>query len=738
MPGLKSIISSRKEQKDAEKVSQVYANHPPTPPKSPEPTSSKEAPPSYEAQDPITNGPTQEELCSAFANLHIPSEATAPTTETCLAHLKLLHCFHALKEDVGYTDGLFGIWDARAELAENREDTLGKIREKRWSIYIARAVERFEDWWMKFLCPLDTSERLECKNMVQTNSMFAGFAVTEMNTINWTREMLPPIDVLMVWHSFMLNPRNYLEDCIRYGLNKVWATGMPWAAVNAAIDVNFNYLIPEQAQLSFITTTGHNWDNAQDSMTKQINCPSCSNKLEIPWTTFGMSEKPSKQEIDDLFATGYADKDLSYVCNKCSGEVNHDLLRVAKFKRETENLILRDWPLGGTILSPVSGCPDAPDIDDMKDWPPTFPNRMVQKILRSQVLSLISPENPQPNMDQIKELVEKAISSRDNIRTINGLSRRGYGTLRREEKISIRRMMSRYWENRSIFALELGGAVIRQSVFVEKMHGLDWLHSPAATQTMERLILKYSRFIHIMAKNPLHTVVPTLDVDLGWHTHQLSPKSYYDFTVKECEKFIDHDDKISEDALEKGFEFTSQAYEKLYQEVYSECTCWYCEAIRCKHTANHPKIFGTSKHEKIANNFHDSGAAQLCPPSNSAHISTHNAVKISDSTTRSAVTDRLRTRRQKELDDAYEKARKRAKAKGRDLPPKDQYYMAQWGYPYMMYGPYMAVPYYGGTYYTGDPCVMPVGAGMTGNCAAGSCGGAIGAGGCGGPGGCGG
>lgn len=112
------------------------------------------------------------------------------------------------------------------------------------------------------------------------------------------------------------------------------------------------------------------------------------------------------------------------------------------------------------------------------------------------------------------------------------------------------RMMSRYWENTSIFALELGGAVIRQSVFVEKMHGLDWLHSPAASQTMSRLILKYSRFIHIMAKNPLHTVVPTLDVDLGWHTHQLSPKSYYDYTTKACTKFIDHDDKISEDALE--------------------------------------------------------------------------------------------------------------------------------------------------------------------------------------------
>lgn len=100
----------------------------------------------------------------------------------------------------------------------------------------------------------------------------------------------------MVWHAFMLNPRNYLEDCIRFGLNNVWSSGMPWAAVNAAIDVNFNYIVPGSAQVSFIGTTGHNWDNAEDSMTRQLNCPRCSNVLEIPWTTFGMDEKPSKEE----------------------------------------------------------------------------------------------------------------------------------------------------------------------------------------------------------------------------------------------------------------------------------------------------------------------------------------------------------------------------------------------------------------------------------------------------------
>jgi hypothetical protein len=96
---------------------------------------------------------------------------------------------------------------------------------------------------------------------------------------------------------------------------------------------------------------------------------------------------------------------------------------------------------------------------------------------------------------------------------------------------------------------------------------------------MSRLLTKYGRFIEIMVANLSKIVVPTLDVDLAWHTHQLSPKQYYDFTVKETMKFINHDDKIEEDLLSDGFEWTSKTYEKMFGEIYSECTCWYCEGL---------------------------------------------------------------------------------------------------------------------------------------------------------------
>ncbi len=104
-------------------------------------------------------------------------------------------------------------------------------------------------------------------------------------------------------------------------------------------------------------------------------------------------------------------------------------------------------------------------------------------------------------MDHIRKMIEQGIQNLP---------------LRPGEKIAVRNMMSRYWDNSSIFALDLVGAVIRQGTFVEKMHAIDWLHSPAAQSTMKRLLTKYERYFTILKLHPGKTAVPTLDVDLAW------------------------------------------------------------------------------------------------------------------------------------------------------------------------------------------------------------------------------
>lgn len=449
--------------------------------------------------------------------------------------------------------------------------------------------------------------------------------------------------------------------------------------------------------------------------------------------------------LSEMIGYGYGDRNFSHACQSCGAVMNHDFLRVAKLKEDVENIMLKDWPLGGTILAPLTGAPGLASEDEQQIVFNTFPNRLFRLALRSSVLELVNTEAP--SIEDVKVLVEKAIADKATIKGVNAKSVFESGVPQRYERLATRKVMTRYWQNNTIFALDLGSAVVRQGIFVDKMYCIDWIHSPAARETMDRLLIKYSRFMRMMATYSNRVAVPTLDVDLGWHTHQLSPKAYFDYTMSKAKKFIDHDDKIDEDSLSKHFQWTSRVYESEYGELYSECTCWYCEGELIHHLlfafltqdlavraqTHNGKLFGTAKHEKAHNRFHESGAAKLCPPDNSAHISAHSSVTMVDNPMRSMIIRIARKHHDRELEEAYKKACKRAKAKGRPAPERTEYYQGSWGYPMLMYGPYMSVGLLGGIYYSGDPCVGSVGAGSAGNCALGTCGIGVGiGGGCGG------
>ncbi|RKU48439.1 hypothetical protein DL546_000488 [Coniochaeta pulveracea] len=547
----------------------------------------------------------------------------------------------------------------------------------------------------------------------------------------------------MVWHAHMLNPRAYLEDCMLAGLRALWHTGMPWVAVNTAIDNKFNYIVSDDVKADWVARTDHSWDNQDDSMIKSITCPLCEVPVEIPWTTSGLNEHDTPGREPGLVGTGYGDGNFMFMCPGCDVILDKKVLSVGKFVKDTEALMGKGRPMPGTVLDPVSGMPEVIPISSARSFPRTFPNRMHQQLLRSQVLDLVNPRvTARPDMDIVRSKIEAVLKSNATVKFLDGVSGLGRYRLHPKAGIAVRKMMARYWENFSPFALDLGGAVLRQGTFIEKMVKIDWLHSPSAAATMSRLLTKYQRFFGIMATNPKKTAVPTLDVDLAWHTHQLSPPSYYAYSVHQTNKFIDHDDKIEEGELNAAFEWTSKTYQEKYGEVYSECTCWYCETIRTTHISSVGKLLGASKNEKVAENFHSSGAASLCPPDNSAHISSHSAVKYAEGTTdtgRRRVRAHLAAAYQARLDDQYAKAKRRAEKKGRKIPPKDQYY-DHWGYSYYSYGPYMYPLWFTpGLYYMWPPGYMGGcgAAGAWGACAAGSCGGGVAAGACGGPGGCG-
>lgn len=146
MPSLSRLLSRSGEAKGQEKqkkASVSVENPPPAPP-----PYTKE---NIDAEDALVPS----DLTAGFANLKLDSVHTQPIPqrEECIAHLKLLESFYRLRQSIGSNDGLFGISDSilnaphgRPADGEKFNQCRAIISEKRWQVYVSRAVLRFEHW----------------------------------------------------------------------------------------------------------------------------------------------------------------------------------------------------------------------------------------------------------------------------------------------------------------------------------------------------------------------------------------------------------------------------------------------------------------------------------------------------------------------------------------------------------------------------------------------------------------
>lgn len=552
-------------------------------------------------------------------------------------------------------------------------------------------------------------------------------------------------DILMVWHSHMLNPRAFLEDCIRHGKMSSWVVGMPWEVLNNCInDRTLEYTVSAKCQQLFESQVHLKWDNLHDPPGKEVECTRCKKHNYVMWTE-GKIGHSVKEAFKDN--TGYADRSFRTKCKWCQQTIDHDRLKVAKFRQDLVDLLSRHRPMPGSIYN-NNGIPEGQSKRNNRlGWQyMTFPCRFMQAVGQDLLAFTDSRLDRCQNIDHLRSKLETKLRDRSAVRKANG--QLFSAVVRSPEKVHFRRMMGHYWENHGPFALDLVGAVIRQGTFVKKMDDIDWLHSPTVMQTADRLVTRYGIFLDIMHQNPRRMAVPTLDIDLAWHTHQLSPRSYYKYTTKErlngIRVFIDHDDKVDEGKLSEGFEWTSKAYRRMTDGgIYSECTCWYCEATREPDLYDRILNIGSGRNaQRNAESLHDRPDISSDPERN-PHISAHNAVRprVGDyQHLPPGEIQRLRLRRNYEK--VVRRAEKRGRARADTRAAKDGGYepMYQaplvWGYPMYVpyYGPYMCDPGISSNAYASNPGCMNLSAGATGNCVSGTCGGNVAAGGCGGAG----
>ncbi|KAJ5156161.1 Protein of unknown function DUF1399 [Penicillium capsulatum] len=683
-------------------------------------------PPSYDSAD---------EVILALPKLNLENKPNNATTSTvspdqCVAHLKLLAVLADLRDFISGNDGLFGIFDSEADkFPGSLDQARARIREKRWAVYTARAVDRYTQWW--FTCLPMSRPAVGLKDLEVYD--YETIADCDIRIL-WSKDNMPPIDILMVWHSHMLNPRDFLEDCIRYGRMSAWRTGFPFEVVNDCIhDRTLEYTTGEHGQSLFEKQIKVSWDNLHDPPTKEIECPRCQVMNPVMWTEGGIGDSINEAFKD---CTGYADRSFSKKCKLCAGEIDHDRLRVAKFRKDLLNLMQGERPMPGSVFN-LNGIPEGPPkrANPVHWQSMMFPHRMLLAVGKD-LAAFTDPRLDRcKNIDNLRSELETKLRDRKALSVVHGGSFKG--GVRPMEKVHFRRMMSRYWENFSPFALDLVGAVIRQGTFVQKMDSLDWLHSPTVMQTADRLIKKYEVFFRIMLTNPRNMAVPTLDVDLAWHTHQLSPRRYYEYSTSSYNNkirvFIDHDDKVDENKLSEGFEWTSKMYRRATSGgIYSECTCWYCEATRAPDLYDRMFNVGSSLRARDnADSLHDREDISSDPDKN-PHISAHNAVRPA---TRATEDPRVGHLQRIRLHQNYERAVRRAEKRGRtrkdSKSSKDggieplYYTPLVWGVPLAVpfYGPYMCDPGISSDSYACNPSCMSVNAGAVGNCCSGTCGG---------------
>ncbi|KAF4999578.1 hypothetical protein FGRMN_2326 [Fusarium graminum] len=130
----------------------------------------------------------------------------------------------------------------------------------------------------------------------------------------------------------------------------------------------------------------------------------------------------------------------------------------------------------------------------------------------------------------------------------------------------------------SELAVQLRDAVIRQGSFVDKMNSFMWIRSPALEGTIRRGIARYLNFCKLL-KMSKNTVVPTLDIDLIWHTHQCTASNYGKAMTVLAGRFINHDDTIEKPQLGDGFGETRRLYRVYFGQEYRACGCWDCQAL---------------------------------------------------------------------------------------------------------------------------------------------------------------
>lgn len=113
---------------------------------------------------------------------------------------------------------------------------------------------------------------------------------------------------------------------------------------------------------------------------------------------------------------------------------------------------------------------------------------------------------------------------------------------------------------------------------------------------LEGAIQRYKGYLHMIKINKemksKSFFVPTYDIDLIWHTHQLHPLSYYNDMMSLLGNVLDHDDTDSDrtkgQKLDIGFSQTTKRWKEMFLSRYWRAGAMYMRPVHSQNNCVNP------------------------------------------------------------------------------------------------------------------------------------------------------
>ncbi|KAH6879930.1 hypothetical protein BKA70DRAFT_1447632 [Coprinopsis sp. MPI-PUGE-AT-0042] len=421
-------------------------------------------------------------------------------------HLALLNAFSELKQEV---------MECMDEVPQMPVDA-----EKRWAWFVNLSVERF-DQWVRSLTPEDILELP-------------------------AETLLPPVDILMVWHSYMLNPRWYAEDSER-----ISSVGSLYALGNFCMK-----LMPHFPDILALPPSEARVDHFTD-------------RLAIPFDplTSASWHSSSKVHLVSLLLQRahsplYAGRWYRILPNRLQDAVSSCKLRQedhqttpssSKIRSNTSFVIkvalLTCFPFRG-----ISKYTAQPERDEK-----------INSRIRARFLDPNSVRDflsvPGVEEELCKKILEDCDYSLPKLRAKAGRSP------------ARAKMMSAHLEP-MVYSVELAGAAASW-IRCTNLAGVDqgYFDAPDDERALQHALARYHAFLDLLSSLPSNFFVPTLDIDLVWHTHQLFASQYKSHCETYVGRFINHDDKVDTFKLSNAFDITCKAWKERFGIQYTYCGC---------------------------------------------------------------------------------------------------------------------------------------------------------------------